>query len=352
MKGLIAYFIKYPIASNLLMTAIFVFGIYGLLNMSSTFFPESESKYISIQSVYLGASPEEIEEGVVTKIEENVRGLTGVERVTSTSSENLGSVSVEVARGYDIDLILTDVKNSVDRINSFPAAMEPPTIYKRENINLVISFALSGDVDLKTLKRFGRDVEDELLAMEGISKISLRGYPEEEIEIAFREQDLINYQITFAQAAQAVRAANLEITGGTIEGDKEDLLIRANNKNYYANDLRDIVVINAPNTGVVRLHQIADIRDQWKDDPTRSYMNGEQAVILEVSNTLEESALDIAADVMAYLDDFNEKNDVVKATIVRDETLYLKQRLALLTENGLMGFGIVLVLLACFLHWR
>ena len=352
MKGIIAYFIKYPIAANLLMIGIFALGVFGMTNMASTFFPESESRFISVQAVYPGASPEEIEEGIVLKIEENLKGVTGVERVTSVSSENLGSVSVEIAKGYNIDLVLTDVKNAVDQINSFPAAMEPPTIFKQENLSFVISFSLSGDVSLRTLKEFGRQVEDDLRAMEGISKVNLSGFPEEEIEIAFREQDLQAYQLTFQQATQAVRVANIELTGGTIKGEKEELLIRAKNKNFYADELRDIVVKNTPNGGIVRLHQVADVRDRWEDNPTRSYLNGEPAVIITIQNTLEENALDISALAKEYIDEFNAKNDVIKATIIRDQALYLTQRIGLLTENGLMGFGIVLVLLALFLHWR
>lgn len=352
MTGLITYFIKYPIAANLLMAGIFILGVFGLTNMPSTFFPETESRYIAIRAVYPGASPEEIEEGIVSKIEENLKGLTGVERVTSESSENNASVSVEIAKGYNIDLILTDVKNAVDQINSFPALMEPPTIYKLENLSFVLSFSLSGDVDLRTLKAFGRKAEDELRATEGISKVELSGFPEEEIEIAFREADLQAYQITFAEATRAVQVANLEITGGTIKGDREELLIRAKNKEFYADEFRDIIVKNTPNGGIVRLHQVADIIDQWEDNPQRSFMNGETAVIITVQNTLEENALDIAALVRQYIDDFNAENDVVKATIVRDESIYLTQRIALLTENGLMGFAIVLVLLALFLHWR
>ena len=352
MKGLITYFIKYPFAANLLMVGLFLLGIVGMLNMSSTFFPESESRFINIQAVYLGASPEEIEEGIVAKIEENLKGVTGVERVTSTSSENLASVSVEIAKGFDIDLVLTDVKNAVDQINSFPAAMEPPVIYKLENLSFVISFSLSGDVDLRSLKQFGRNTEDELRAFDGISKVELSGFPEEEIEIAFREADLQAFQMTFAEATRAVQVANLEITGGTIKGEKEELLIRAKNKRYYADELRDIVVKNTQFGGLVRLHQVADVKDRWEDNPTRSFMNGQPAVIITVQNTLEESALEIADLVRTYIDDFNEKNSTVKATIVRDESIYLVQRIALLTENGLMGFGIVLVLLALFLHWR
>jgi len=170
--------------------------------MNSTFFPERTSKYINIQAVFPGASPEEVEEGIVSKIEENLKSITGVERITSTSGENLGSVTVEAAKGYDVDLVLTDVKNAVDRINSFPAAMEPPTVYKRENLSFVISFALSGNVDLRSLKQFGRKAEDDLRVMDGISKIEISGFPDEEIEIAFREQDLQSYQLTFAEATE------------------------------------------------------------------------------------------------------------------------------------------------------
>ena len=208
MTSLINYFIKHSIAANLLMVSLFVLGIVGMLGMKSTFFPEVESRIISIQAIYPGASPEEVEEGIVNKIEENLKGLTGVERVTSTSSENTGSIQVEVFKGYDTDIILQDVKNAVDRIPSFPVGMEPPVIYKRESLGFGISFALSGDVDLKTLKRYGRKVEDDLLAKEGISKVSLSGFPDEEIEIAFREKDLRAYNLSFDQAAQAVRAAN------------------------------------------------------------------------------------------------------------------------------------------------
>ncbi|MEL6926596.1 MAG: efflux RND transporter permease subunit, partial [Bacteroidota bacterium] len=271
---------------------------------------------------------------------------------TSVSSENTGVVTVEVAKAYDTDLILTDVKNAVDRINSFPAAMEPPTIFKRENLNFVISFALSGDVDLRTLKTFARRAEDDLLAIDGISKVELSGFPEEEIEIAFRESDLQAYQLSFAQATRAVQVANLDITGGTIKGENEELLIRAENKKYYADELRDIIVKQTPNGGLVRLHQVADIRDRWEDNPSRTFMNGEPAVVVAIQNTLEENMLDIAELVRAYIDEFNQTNDVVKATVVRDSTILLNQRIQLLVDNGLQGFGIVLVLLAMFLHWR
>ncbi|MEL6864402.1 MAG: efflux RND transporter permease subunit [Bacteroidota bacterium] len=352
MRSFINYFIKNPIAGNLLMVGIFLAGIFGMTNMKSTFFPEVTSRNISIQTVYPGASPEEIEEGIVNKIEENLKGLTGVERVTSVSRENSGSVDVEVNQNYDTDLILQDVKNVVDRINSFPVDMEPPVVYKRENLGFGISFALSGDVDLKTLKRFARKVEDDLLVMEGISKVTLSGFPEEEIEISFREKDLRAYQITFGQAARAVQVANLELTGGTIKGEREELLLRARNKGYYADELRDIVVKTNPGGSVIRLYQVADVKDQWADSPERSFLNDKPSVVITVQNTVEEDILSITDNVKEYIEKYNEENDLIKATIIRDGSIVLNQRIELLTENGILGFFIVLILLAMFLNWR
>ncbi|MEY2950427.1 MAG: efflux RND transporter permease subunit [Saprospiraceae bacterium] len=352
MKSVVRYFIKNPIAANMLMFALFAMGLVGYKNMKSTFFPETPSKIISIQLVYPGASPEEMEEGVVTKIEENLKGVTGVERVTSTSSENSGIVTVEVASGYNTDLILQDVKNAVDQISSFPVGLEPPVVFKQEQIGFGINFAISGEVDLKTLKRFGRQAEEELLAMDGISKVNLSGFPDEEIEISFRENDLRAYNITFQQATLAVQAANLDLTGGTIKGSEEELLIRARNKEYYAKGLEDIVVKTATDGSVIRLYQIANIRDRWSDNPNRSYLNGDPAVVVTVNNTQEEDLLSITSMVRDYVDRFNQTNDLVTASVIRDSSETLLQRQDLLVENGVIGFLIVVLLLAMFLHWR
>ncbi len=352
MTSLIKYFIKYPVAANLLMFSLLIMGVVGGLNMKSTFFPEQESRVISIQVVYPGASPEEVEEGIINKIEDNLKGLTGIERYTSVSKENSGTVTVEVFREYDTDVILQDVKNAVDRINSFPVGMEPPVIYKREQLGFAISFALSGNLNLQALKRVGREVEDDLRAIDGISKVGLSGFPEEEIEIAFRERDLRAYNLTFQEASQAVSRTNLDVTGGTIKGDREELLVRARNKNYSADGIRDIVVKTTPDGSVIRLNQVADVRDRWADTPNRNFLNGEPSVTVTVQNTLEEDMLTITDEVKEYLEEFNASNSQVQATIIRDGSITLRQRIALLTKNGVTGFFIVVLLLAMFLNWR
>ena len=372
MRSIITYFIKFPIAANMLMFGILIMGAFGLMNMKSAFFPEQDELFITVRTTWRGASPEEVEEGIIKKVEEEVKGVTGIDRITSTSVENSGTALIEVAKGYDIDKVLRDVKNAVDGINSFPVDMEEPTVFKNEVLDFAISFALSGDVDLKTLKEYGRRVEDDLRAMDGISKVTLGGFPEEEIEIAFREADLRKYQLTFAQAAQAVRTANLELSGGIIKGENEELLVRAKNKKYYADDLRDVVVRTTPSGSIIRLHQVADVQDRWADPSSpatvstggdnpadawigssnRTYLNGEPSVNISIQSTRNEDLLAAVEKTKEYIKEFNEKNDVVKATVVRDESISLQARIDLMNENGLLGFILVLILLAMFLNWR
>ncbi|MTB52487.1 efflux RND transporter permease subunit [Lewinella sp. W8] len=353
MRGFIAYFVKYPVAANLIMVGLFILGLVSLSQMKATFFPEFPSRTISIQVIYPGASPEEVEEGIINKIEENLKGLTGIERYTSVSSENSGRITVEVLKNYDTDLILQDVKNEVDRINSFPVGMEPPVIYKQEQLGRAISFALSGDgVSLSALKQAARQVEDDLLAIDGLSKVELSGFPDEEIEIAFREADLQAYGLTFQDAADAVRRTNVDVTGGTVKGKDEELLLRARNKEYYADGLRDIVVKTTASGGVVRLYQVATVRDRWADQPNRAFLDGSPSVAVNVQNTLEEDMLYITDQVKEYIEQFNAENTNIQASVVSDASVTLRQRINTLQTNGIQGFLIVCLLLAVFLHWR
>ncbi len=352
MRNLIAYFIKYPVAGNTLMVLIFIFGYFGLQSWKKNFFPVSESRILQIETVYPGSSPEEIEKGIVLKIEDNLRGVTGIEQISSVSQENSGVITIEVERSYNTDLVLQDVKNAVDRIPSFPDGMEPPVIYKKESRNFAISFSLSGDVSLTTLKKFAQKAESDLLAIDGISKIALSGYPDEEIEIALKEDALRAYDLTFLEVSQKVQNANLEVTGGKVRGDKEELIIRANTKGYYADKFKNIVIKTTTDGRIVRLKDVALVSDIWAESPNRSYLNGQPSVIIEVSNTIEEDILFVTESVKEYMERFNTENSVVKTTLVRDGSTTLNERIDLLVDNGIIGFVLVLLFLAFFLHIR
>ena len=274
MRKIIAYFIKYHVAVNVFILAFVVFGIVGMLSLKSSFFPLVDSKIITIQIAYPGASPQEIEEGIVLQIEDNLKGLKGVDRVTSTSRENSGTITVEIEKGESIDFMLLEVKNAVDRVPTFPTGMEPLIVAKNENVRETISFAVSGtDIPLATLKQIGRQIENDLRAIDGISQVEVSGYPAEEIEIAVNEISLLAYNISFAEVAQAVSTSNILVTGGNIKTDAEEYLIRANNRSYYGDELSNIIVRATPDGKTVRLKDVAILRDRFSETPNATYFN-------------------------------------------------------------------------------
>ncbi|WP_158848044.1 efflux RND transporter permease subunit [Algibacter sp. L1A34] len=353
MRKLITYFIRYHVAVNIFILAFFVFGIIGILSLKSSFFPLTESKIINVSVAYPGASPQEIEEGVVLKIEDNLKGLKGVDRVTSVSRENSGIITVEIEKGENIDFMLLEVKNAVDRVPSFPTGMEPLIVAKQEAIRQTISFALSGkDIPLSTLKQLGREVENDLRAIDGISQIEVSGYPEEEIEIAVNEASLLAYNISFSDVSKAVSASNILVTGGNIKTDTEEYLIRANNRSYYGKELSNIIVKATDDGKTVRLHDIAIIRDRFSETPNATYFNGELAVNITVTSTNNEDLISSADKVKTYIDGYNESHNNVKLHIVRDLSVTLNQRTQLLTENAIAGMILVLVFLSLFLNTR
>ncbi|MDP5140543.1 MAG: efflux RND transporter permease subunit, partial [Spirosomaceae bacterium] len=338
MRKIIAYFIKFPVAVNVVIAAFVIFGIFGIRSMKSSYFPLVESRIITISAIYPGASPQEIEEGVVLKIEDNLKGLVGIDRITSVSQESAGSVVVEIEKGQDINIILGEVKNAVDRVPSFPTGMEPLVVEKTENVRETINFAVSGkNLPLKTLKSIARGIENDLRAMDGISQVTITGYPAEEIEIAVREKDLLAYGITFQEVAQAVSQENILVTGGNIKTSKEEYLIRANGRSYEASGLSNLVVRSNPNGKVIRLREVADVRDRFSETPNASYYNGDLSVNIAISNTNDEDLISSADKIKAYIEDFNLNNDNVQLSILSDASITLNQRTQLLAENAAIG---------------
>ncbi|WKD85538.1 Swarming motility protein SwrC [Polaribacter huanghezhanensis] len=353
MRKIITYFIKFPVAVNVFILALVAFGIIGVLGMKSSFFPLVDSQLISINLTYPGASPEEIEEGVVLKIEDNLKGIVGVERVTSVSRENSATVNVEVEKGKNIDIVLSDVKNAVDRVPSFPSGMEPPVIAKVESIRPTISFTISGEgLSLKSLKDYARTVENDLRSLDGISQVSLSGFPAEEIEISVRENDLRAYKLSIAEVTNAVRNTNLLITGGNIKTPEEDYLIRARNRSYYGVELQNLIVRTTKTGNIIRLKDIAEVKDSWSENPDRLYYNGSVAINVTVSNTNNEDLLSSAEKIKDYIHKFNQQNSNVTLNISSDASITLNQRTQLLVENGIFGILLVLFFLALFLNVR
>jgi multidrug efflux pump subunit AcrB len=353
MRNILAYFIKYPIAGWIMVLGFVLFGYFGYNSLTSSFFPLSDSRIITINLTYPGASPQEMEEGVVLKIEENLKGIVGIERITSRSYENSASITVETLKEYDTDVVLADVKNAVDKVPSFPTGMEPPVIAKKEATRETITFAISGEgLPLAVLKQKALAVEKELLRMDGISQVAIEGYPDEEIEIAVTEAKLRAYNLSFAQVADAVAKNSIITTGGTIKTDAEEYLIRANNRAYYASELENIVVKSEANGNVVLLKQIATLRDKFNETPNSLYFNGNRSVKITVQNTNNEDLISTAEKVNSYIEKYNESSNDAHIDVTSDSSITLNQRTELLMTNAWQGIALVLIILSLFLKPR
>ncbi len=351
-KGLVSYFVKYPILANILIALTILGGVVSFLNTKKSFFPIAKDRIINISVAYPGASPEEMEEGVTTKIEEALKSTAGIDEINSTSSENVASISILTLDSYDIDEIYTEVKNAVDGISSFPAGAEKPIIFKQRQRSTAQWLGLRGDVSLKTLKEYAESIEDDLMATGVISQINISGFPPLEISIEVTEETLRRYNLTFDQVASAVRLNNRDISAGSVKSPNEEILIRSKAKQTDAAEIADIVVRSNTDGTKVLLRDVATIREQFADQPNKGMLNGEQAVFLEVRKLETEDLTDISNAVEAYVKEFNESNDAVELVTTWDFNNMLTQRLDLLTSNGMTGLLLVLIALGLFLSLR
>ncbi|MEZ5359998.1 MAG: efflux RND transporter permease subunit [Candidatus Zixiibacteriota bacterium] len=352
MKRITEFMVRYPIWVTVIMFTVVVFGLISLAQMRYSFFPENPPDYIYVEVVYPGASPEEVAEGVVLKIEDNLDGIEGVERVTSTSRENSGVVRVEIVLGADIDKVLADVKNAVDRINSFPGEVENPVIYADRFRSRSLSVGLSGNTDLFSLKYMAEQLRDQLLATDEISQVNISGIPSLEFAIELSEADLRRYNLTFTEVRNAVAQANINLSGGKFDTQDEEILIRAWGRDYYAHELLDIPIRGDGKETVVYLKDIASVRETWEDQPNKVYYNGHPSILLGINQTEDEDIIAIANKTYEILDDFRAQHPGVEVTIHRDTTTPLRQRIELMVKNGLLGLVLVLICLGFFLNLR
>jgi len=352
MEKVISFFVKYKVWTNVLMFSVFIFGIISLLGLRYSFFPEIRPDILTIQVVFPGASPEEVEEGVILKVEEALEGLDDIERVTSISRENFGVVTIEATKGANLDKVLADVKNSVDGISSFPAGIEKPVISQQKFRTRALSIILYGEADLYNLKFYADRLRDELLATPQISQVQIDGVPNLEFAVEVSEKTLRKYNLTFAEVANAVGNANLNISGGKFDTEDEEVLIRAYGREYFAKDLSDVPVRTNSDGSVIYLSNIAQITEQFEDVPDRVYYNGQVAAILNIDQTAQENILDVAETARFLVESFNDDNIQVKALVLDDRTEPLSQRLDLLVTNGIFGLSLVIITLGFFLNLR
>ena len=352
MQTIIERFVKYKIWANALIILTIIIGGIALANVKNTSFPIAPSTNVSVQVTYPGAAPEEVEEGVVLKIEEALEGVEGVKEITSSSRENFGSVNVEILSSYDIDEMVTEVKNAVDRISSFPDGAEKPIVFKQKSIDLVGVILLKGDVNRQKLKTYAQRVETELLQAELISQVNVLSMPDIEISVEVAEAILRKHNLTFDDISNAIRKNNSNVAAGSIKSENEEILIRADAKKYEIADYADIILSSNVDGSKLRLGDIANIKEQLADAPDKTIYNGQNAVAIQVSKLNEEDLLKITAYLYDYIEDYNKINKEVQLVFSIDNSKNLLERRALLLENGGLGLLLVMIVLGLFLSLR
>lgn len=353
MRSLVTFFVKYPIWANAIIATVMVIGLLSYsFGLKKSFFPERNPRNITISVVYPGASPEEVEEGVTIKIEEAIKGIVGIEEVTSVSSESSASITVQTLGDYELDEVTTEVKNAVDRINSFPVSAEKPVVFKQKTTSVAMFMGVKGDVSLMDLKKAAERVENDLLNSGKISQVRLSGFPELEISIEVLEEDLRRYGVTFDAVANAVRFNNRDISGGSIKTSNEEIKIRANSKEFDPAIIEEIVVrANSDGTKIL-LKDIADVQMKFADVPNKVYSNNERAVSIIVSKLPEEDITTISSYIGEYVEEFNSKSSNVELFTYFNFNDILSERLELLASNFGIGLLLVLLTLGLFLSLR
>jgi multidrug efflux pump subunit AcrB len=352
MRALIQFFTRYPAMVNLGLLLVLLLGLLSLSQVRYTLDPSEDPTEIYIDLTYRGASPLEIEDRAVSRIEENLRGTRGVDRVTSVSRENGGRITIELFEWMDINEAQVEVENAVQRISDFPAQMEDPVVYRQEMLNPTISLALTGGLPLAQKKDYARDIRDDLLLDGGLSNVNIHGLPEEEIVIQLDDARLDRYDLTMPEIATAIRRANVDITGGELRLDAANWQIRALHQENEAMGLANIVLRTSPDGETLRLADVATLREAFAEQPRQRYFNGQESVAIEVLTTNDENIVQTAAYVRDYMQSFNAQHEGVELHIIDDMSVFVKQRAASLWENGIAGLLLVLLILSLFLDKR
>lgn len=353
MNSLISWFARNGVVANLLMIVLIGAGLLGIVTVKKEVFPEISVDMISVSVAYRGAAPQEVESGVLLRVEEAVQGIDGVDRVISTANEGMGSVTIEVETGYDIREVLDDVKSAVDAIDTFPEETEQPVIKEITNRMQVINLSVSGDTDELTLKKLGERVRDDLLALPEITQADLKSARPYEIAIEVSEESLRRYGLTFDFVASAVRRASIDLPGGSVKTETGEILLRTEGQAYVGSEFEDLTLLTRADGTRLRLSDVATVIDGFEETDQSSRLDGKNAVLVQIFRVGDESAIDIADAVYAYIADAQPRMPAgITLTAWADSAKLLKSRMDLLIRNALSGLILVFIVLMLFLRLR
>ncbi len=353
MNGPIAYMARNHVAANILMLVLIIGGFLISRDIKQEVFPEFDLDIVTITVIYPGATPAEVEESVVQPIELAISGVNDIKRITSTSSENVGSVVVEVLENGDPDQVLQDVKAEVDRILTFPEEAERPIITKVTTRNEVMNLVLYGDVSERALMERAEIIKNELIALPDVTVVMLAAYRPYEIGIEISEENLRKYNLTLPAVSNIVRAASLDLAGGSVRTESGEVLIRTTEKRYTGADFDSIAVFTYPTGETVYLGDIANVRDEFADVDMEVMFDNQPAIMINVYRVGDQTPKEVADEVNAYIDQSSAQlPPTMHLDVIMDWSVLLQQRLDLLMRNGGLGLILVMIILALFLEIR
>jgi multidrug efflux pump subunit AcrB len=353
MKRFIAVFIRNTVLVNVLMLMILLTGFISYKFMVKEMFPEISVDMFSVSILYPGADPQEVEEGISRKIEEAVDGLEGIKRYRTVSSENMGTGIIEIKGGYPLDEAYTNIRNAIDSISTFPPDTEKPIISEALIKRQIIQVALWGNQDERVLKEFAENLKDDIQDLPSVSQVNISGAREYEIAIEVSESKLRNLGLSLQDVSNAVRQGSMNLSGGTVRTEGEEIRLRTVGRKYRGDEFDDIVVVARANGDIIRLGEVAEIKDGFTEDEIISRFNGESAVILGIFKTPSEDTLKIVGDLRALIaKKETEFPEGLNVTLWGDYSEFVSARLNLLIRNGLFGLALVFLSLWLFMEIR
>jgi multidrug efflux pump subunit AcrB len=353
MKDAIRWMTQNHVAANLLMMVFIVGGLILGFSIKQEVFPEVALDRVLVSVAYPGAGPEEVEEGVVLKVEENLTGVDGIKQIKSVAGEGFGSIVAEVTTDADVDLVMQDIKSEVDRIITFPQDAEKPVVSKLLNRREVITVVVSGDIPERSLRELAEQVRDELLLEENITQVDLSGVRPYEISVEVDETGLRRYGLTFDQIASRIRQASLDLPGGTIKTNSGEILIRTKERRYFGNEYENIVILNNDDGTEVKLSDIADVRDGFENSDQYGLSSGLPAAMVKIYRVGDQKPTEISVAVKDYVaKKRTQLPDVINIATLYDTSELFEGRKNLLMRNAFIGLILVFITLGLFLEIR
>lgn len=346
-----AWMIRNRVSPNLLMLALLIGGLYMTTRIRQEVFPEISQDTVTISMAYPGASPEEVEQGILLSIEEGVRGLEGVKEVSSTAAQGSGKVVVELLENADGQTLYQDIQQEVNRIRTFPKDAEEPVITLDVERREVLKLAVHGKVPEFELRNLADEVRDRLLQSPGITQVEIENVPDFEVHIEVPEQALRAHGLTLEGVAERIGASAVEIPGGGVKTAGGEILVRFKDRRDWAREFAAIPLVTTPAGAVLTVGDIAEVREGFEDTEKETSYNGESAVGMSVRRSGDETPIGISEAAFAALEEIRPTLPPgVEVTITDDRSDTYRQRLDLLLRNAAMGLGLVLLLLGLFLE--